>query len=137
MGLMIKDAFDAEMASARSAYMNADYVVAFERLKRAHILGQRNLFRHWSTHWWMLRLGLRLKDKQEVVGQLVRLMAVVPGFMLGWIPVGNTGTSAVSALKPMPLPDDLAQILGRVSVWRDVLLRGVLLGMAVLLFVLW
>jgi Protein of unknown function (DUF3703) len=28
-----------------------------------------------------------------------------------WVPLGNTGGANVSALKPMPIPDDLKQVL--------------------------
>lgn len=135
MVLTIKDAFDAEMAGARDAYIKADYDTAFNRLKRAHILGQRNFLHHWSTHWWMLKLGLRIQDKREVVGQIIRLVAVIPGFVFGWVPVGNTGAAEVSALKPMPLSEDLKSVLGKFSVWNDVLQRAAL-GLVVVILIL-
>jgi hypothetical protein len=30
-----------------------------------------------------------------------------------WVPIGNTGGARVSALRPMPLPDDLRALLER------------------------
>ena len=48
---------------------------------------------------------------REIVGQLVRLVVAAPGTWTGRYPVGNTGGANVSALKPMPIPDDLQAVL--------------------------
>jgi len=124
----IKQAFDLEMNTARIAYARRDFPLAFHHLERAHILGQRSFSRHWVSHWWMLKTGLKTRDRREIVGQVLRLIAVVPGFVLGWIPLGNTGGANVSAVRPMAMPEDLAATLGPVNVWADVALRLVLLA---------
>ena len=48
---------------------------------------------------------------REIIGQLVRLVVAAPGTWTGRYPVGNTGGANVSALKPMPIPDDLQAVL--------------------------
>jgi hypothetical protein len=124
----IKQAFAIEMTAARNAFARQDFALAFHHLERAHILGQRSFSRHWISHWWMLKVGLKTRDPREIAGQILRLIAVVPGFVLGWIPLGNTGGANVSAVRPMPMPDDLATTLGPVNIWADVALRLVLLA---------
>ncbi len=119
----IKSAFQAEMGEARAAYADKDYDTAFYRLERAHILGQRYFITHWVTHWWMLKVGLRRWDWREIRGQITRIIAVIPGYLFGWVPKGNTGGANVSATEPMPIPPDLAEPLKGYSVWRDVVLR--------------
>jgi hypothetical protein len=69
--------------------------------------------RHARTHLAMLGFGLRQRDGREIVGQLLRLMVAAPGTWTGRYPVGNTGGAKVSAVLPMPIPDDLRVILER------------------------
>jgi hypothetical protein len=66
---------------------------------------------HVRTHVAMFGYGLRHRDGREIVGQLVRLVVAAPGTWTGRYPVGNTGGANVSALKPMPIPDDLQAVL--------------------------
>lgn len=107
----LKYAFQHEMTVAKTAYNIMDDQTAFSHLERAHILGQRFFVPHFITHWWMLKIGFRQKDFREIFGQILRLFAVVPGFLFGWVPIGNTGGANVSAIKPMPIPEDLEKIL--------------------------
>ncbi|MEP3076774.1 DUF3703 domain-containing protein [Maricaulis sp.] len=129
----LKAAWRAEMSLARAACAARDDAEAFRHLERAHILGQRYFLTHWATHWWMLKLGLRRADRREIRGQIVRLVAVIPGYVFGWVPKGNTGGADVSAIKPMPIPADLEALLQHYSVTRDVTVRIlVLTALAVL-----
>lgn len=66
---------------------------------------------HVRTHLAMLAYGLRRRDRHEIVGQLLRLVVAAPGSWTGRYPVGNTGGADVSALRPMPVPEDLRAIL--------------------------
>ena len=59
----------------------------------------------------MLKIGFGRKDIREIFGQIIRMIAVFPASLFGWVPVGNTGGANVSALKPMPIPHDLALFL--------------------------
>jgi hypothetical protein len=104
-------AYQAEAQAAREAFVRDDLVAAFNRLERAHILGQPWAGPHTWTHWMMLRIGWRRRDAREVVGQLVRLAA---GGVLSWVgllPVGNTGGANIPATKSLPLPDDLRPLV--------------------------
>jgi len=66
---------------------------------------------HVRTHVAMLACAFRRRDRREIVGQLLRLIVAGPGSWTGRYPVGNTGGADVSALRPMPVPDDLRAIL--------------------------
>ena len=66
---------------------------------------------HLRTHGAMLAAALRRGDRREVVGQLLRLVVAAPGSLSGRYPVGNTGGADVSALQPMPIPEDLRSVL--------------------------
>ena len=120
-------AYRREMAKARAALDAGDDARAFASLERAHIVAQRWLWPHLVTHWLMLRRGWGRRDAREVVGQLLRLAASFPGWLTGWVPKGNTGGSNVSALRPMPLPADLRDLLAGHDVRRDVAIRVPLL----------
>jgi hypothetical protein len=122
----IKTVFNAEMIAAKFAYADGDFQKAFVNLERAHILGQRYFVKHGITHWWMLKVGLKRQDWREVLGQVTRLFAVIPGYALGWVPKGNTGGANVSPVKPMPVPNDLSAMLEGYNVWRDVRQRVVI-----------
>lgn len=105
----LSKAYEIEMKAMRIAYKISDMKVAFQHLERAHILGQRHFNTHLSTHWWMLKIGIARHDLKEIFGQILRILAVFPASIFGWVPVGNTGGANVSALKPMKIPDDLSQ----------------------------
>lgn len=108
-------AIASELVAADAARAANDVGNAFHHLERAHILSQRITWQHVRVHWRMLKLGAQARDSREVVGQLIRIVAAAL-FSRVWVPVGNTGRSNVSALKPMPVPDDLRVILERSDV---------------------
>ena len=126
----LRDAFDQELCRARERYGAGAWPQAFTHLERAHILGQRFFGPHLLTHASMLRVALRRGALKEGLAQVLRLVAVFPGAMWGWVPLGNTGGGDVSALAPMPLPDDLAPLLAGVE--PDVRFRRTVLVATVL-----
>jgi len=101
------EAYAKEITLALAA---RDYETAFFHLERAHILAQRNTVKHMYAHWLMLWTGLRRGDYREVLGQVPRILAALV-FSRIWIPEGNTGRARVNALQPMPVPEDLRQLL--------------------------
>jgi hypothetical protein len=107
MNRPLKQAFDAELAAARNA---PDHAAIMLHLARAHILSQRHTWPHMRVHWLMLKAGITAGDAREVLGQTVRIAAAAV-FSRIWVPLGNTGLASVSALKPMPVPEDLRRAL--------------------------
>ena len=103
----IKSAYNAEVATAITLFRSQRFKECFVHLERAHILGQRSYLPHLRSHWWMLKVGIKIRDWREILGQMLRLIASV-GSLIGMVPMGNTGGANVSPIKPMPLPDDLA-----------------------------
>lgn len=101
-----RQAFLEAIQSARRAYREGRLDAAFYQLENAHILGQTRTGEHALSHWWMLKVGWRRGNAREVFGQLVRLLASLL-FSRLWVPPGNTGGADVSALKPMPIRDEL------------------------------
>ena len=116
----IRAAYQTALSNARVAESRGDLDTAFAQLERAHILAQRHLLPHVVTHLRMLRIGWKRRDGREITGQLLRLLATVPGWLTGWVPKGNPGGANVSALKPMPLAPDLLPLLADFDVGRDV-----------------
>jgi hypothetical protein len=103
-----------ELAEGYARLEQGALIEAFARFERAHILGQRSTRMHMRAHAAMLKLGWRRRDHREVIGQLSRIVAAAL-FSRIWIPEGNTGGANVSALKPMPIPDDLKRILEHIE----------------------
>lgn len=108
----LRSAYDKELAAAEAAASGGNIDRAFEHLERAHILSQRHTMKHVHVHWRMLRLGVSVGAWREVLGQVSRVVAAAV-FSRIWVPAGNTGRANVSALKPMPIPEDLRVILER------------------------
>ena len=106
----LRTAFLAELAAARAATIAGDSERAFRHLARAHILSQRLTWQHVQVHWLMLKLGASLRDWHEVAGQVSRILAATL-FSRIWVPIGNTGRANVSAMKPMPVPQDLRVLM--------------------------
>lgn len=102
-------AIQTELDRAR-ALRDSDRDGAFRHLERAHVLSQRLTFWHARVHLRMLAHGLRHRDGREIFGQMTRTIAALL-FSRLWVPLGNTGGANVSALRPMPVPDDLRALL--------------------------
>jgi hypothetical protein len=63
------------------------------------------------VHLHMLQWGIRHRRPREVLGQVLRLLGAATKTAIGLVPEGNTGGANVSALKPMPIPQDLSAII--------------------------
>ena len=113
------DAWSGERAAARAARGRGDVAAEWSHLERAHILSQPMAGPHVRTHVSMLGYGLRHQDRREVVGQVIRLMVAAPGSWTARYPVGNTGGADVSALLPMPIPDDLEALLEGTAITKE------------------
>jgi hypothetical protein len=103
-------AYRGELDSGYVALKSGDFAEALRRFERAHILGQRRTRLHVRAHIAMFRVALRRHDKREIAGQLTRILAAAL-FSRIWVPEGNTGGANVSALKRLPVPQDLQRIL--------------------------
>jgi Protein of unknown function (DUF3703) len=103
-------AYRHELSAGYASLEQGDHVEAMRRFERSHILGQRKTRLHVRAHVAMLKVGWQRRDTREVLGQLTRIIAAAL-FSRIWVPEGNTGGAKVSALKPMPVPDDLKRIL--------------------------
>lgn len=128
--------YQKSLSTAREQEKARNYVKSFSALERAHILGQRYLIPHIQTHLLMLRIGWKQRDLREIFGQILRLAATIPGYILGWVPKGNTGGSNVSAIRPIPLQGDLAKLLADYNVWQDVFKRVILFSILATCFIL-
>ena len=112
MNPSLRQAYDAELKAARAARLAEQAGVAFHHLERAHILSQRHTLQHVYVHWLMLRVAAASGACREAAGQVTRIVAAAV-FSRIWVPLGNTGRAGVSAVKPMPVPEDLRALLGR------------------------
>ncbi len=90
---------------------NADFQRAWRRLERAHIIGQPWFVQHTHVHWVMLKFGIKIKNKKEILGQLPRLLVGGIKSFVGKIPTGNTGGANVPPLMKMEIPDDLKNMM--------------------------
>ena len=111
----ILEAFKNEMQLALDERKTGNFNLAFHHYERAHILGQNFTLPHIKSHLGMLYVGYLRKDAREIFGQCMRVLAALI-FSKLWVPIGNTGGANVNALKPMPVPDDLQEILKPESV---------------------
>lgn len=105
-------AVDTEYAAAHHAEAGGHADVAFHHLERAHILSQRDTVAHVRSHLRMWGWAWRQRRPRELFGQSTRIVAAAL-FSRIWVPEGNTGGANVSAIKPMPIPDDLRDLLSR------------------------
>jgi hypothetical protein len=92
-GLMRAYKTEMEQGYARLASLDLD--AAFQHFERAHILGQRRTWLHVRAHAAMLKVGWLRSDVREIAAQL-----------------------NVSALKPMPIPEDIKRILAETDAQR-------------------
>lgn len=100
-----------ELSSYRQSWQQGQVEDAWRHLERAHILGQPYPTEHTRVHGMMLLFGFKTKNVKEILGQLPRLLVGGVKSWAGVVPVGNTGGANVPPLQPMPIPDDLKQVI--------------------------
>jgi hypothetical protein len=103
------------LALADQARKSKNYERSFAYLEFTHILGQQDVLCHLYVHLQMLWLALCTVDGRELAGQSYRLLLTPFGHLFNRLPLGNTGRSNVSAFKPMPIPEELREILTTVG----------------------
>ena len=84
-----------------------DLAQAWHLLEALHVLGQTRLVPHARTHGLMMALAWQARNLAEVTGQLLRLLLVPLGHLLGRLPLGNTGRAHVGAFRPMQVAPEL------------------------------
>ncbi len=83
--------FRNELEQYERELLNGDLQKSWRQLERAHIIGQAWFKQHTHVHWLMLKFGIRIKNRREILGQIPRLLVGGVKSFVGKIPVGNTG----------------------------------------------
>ncbi len=107
---------NAEIDLADRRLAANDVAGAFKHLERAHVLGQASTYQHTRIHWRMFKLALRMRSLREIWGQIIRIIGASTKTPLGIYPTGNTGGADVWFFKPMPIPDDLQEMLDKAKI---------------------
>ena len=107
----LKVYYRKELENYRIEVSKANLHLAWKQLERAHIIGQSWFVQHTYVHWLMLRFGIRMKNKKEILGQLPRLLIGGVKSFVGKIPTGNTGGANVSPLRVMEIPEEIRNIM--------------------------
>jgi len=107
----LKPYYRQELENYKSEISKPDLQKAWRHLERAHIIGQPWFVQHSYVHWRMLRFGIKIKNKKEVLGQLPRLLIGGVKSFVGKIPTGNTGGANVPPLRKMEIPEDIKNIM--------------------------
>ena len=111
MPVGLKIYYRLELESYRSEMSKANLQQAWRQLERAHIIGQPWFVQHTYIHWLMLRFGIKIKNKKEILGQLPRLLVGGIKSFVGKIPTGNTGGANVPPLRVMEIPEELKNMM--------------------------
>lgn len=111
MPVGLKVYYRHELENYRSEMSKANLQLAWRQLERAHIIGQPWFVQHSYVHWLMLRFGIKIKNKKEILGQLPRLLLGGVKSFVGKIPTGNTGGANVPPLRVMEIPEELKNMM--------------------------
>ena len=106
MASTLKTAFNKQLNKGKTNLALKKYDQAFYYFENAHILGQKHVYRHVVSHYWILVYGFKTNNTKEVMGQVLRIV-VATIFTLIWVPKGNTGGARVSAVKELPIRKEL------------------------------
>jgi hypothetical protein len=107
----LKVHYRKELEAYRHEMSKANFPLAWRQLERAHILGQPWFVQHTQVHWLMLKFGIKIRNRKEVLGQLPRLLVGGVKSFVGKIPTGNTGGANVPPLRVMEIPEELKSIM--------------------------
>lgn len=111
MNTIQRSAFDVEIAEARKLIAAGDLAAAFSHLERAHVIGQKHVVPHVTSHWLMLVVEWRRHRFAAIPGQIVRIVLGALGSAVGIVPAGNTGGTNISMFKRMPIDAELQNII--------------------------
>jgi hypothetical protein len=109
----IREMVRENLAQARTARRSGNWDLCWSVLEDAHVLSQPWVWPHTRVHAAMLTAGWQARDAREVRGQLLRLLSGGPASAVRRYPTGNTGRTRISAIQPMPIRSDLAELLAR------------------------
>jgi hypothetical protein len=107
----LKVHYRRELEIYRSEMSKGILQLAWRQLERAHIIGQPWFVQHTYIHWLMLRFGIKIKNRKEILGQLPRLLIGGVKSFVGKIPVGNTGGANVPPLRVMEIPEEIKNMM--------------------------
>ena len=107
----LKVHYQQELEIYKKEISNNNLQLAWRQLERAHIIGQPWFVQHTYIHWLMLRFGIKIKNKKEILGQLPRLLVGGIKSFVGKIPTGNTGGANVPPLRVMEISEELKNIM--------------------------
>ena len=111
MPVGLKPIFDKEISESRFLFHQNELLGSWQKLERAHIIGQPWAVEHTYSHWQMLLFAFRIKNTKEIIGQLPRLFIGGIKSYVGTIPAGNTGGANVHPLQKMEIPEDIIKLM--------------------------
>jgi len=112
----LREVLNNELSRADDCVAAGDCLSAKRHLERAHVLGQSITSEHTRIHWRMFKLGCKMRDIREILGQLLRMAGAATKTPFGIYPTGNTGGADVWFFKPMPIPNDLQKVLNQANI---------------------
>ena len=80
-------------------------------LMAAHVIGQHDMALHFDSHRRMLAFARETHDRRELAGQLLRIVLLPFGHLLGRIPLGNIGRSTVGVTQAMEPPEAVQRLI--------------------------
>jgi hypothetical protein len=111
--MVINKLLTNELALYQAARSNSNSGLCFQHLGRAHVIAQQRWFYHFYVHALMLEYAWDNKNYKEIFGQIIRLVATIPGHLFKKLPTGNVGWSTVGIFQKMAVPEDLKPHLER------------------------
>jgi hypothetical protein len=109
---LLKTEFYNQLQLGKTALKEKNYKNSFYHFENAHILGQKHVWRHTVSHYWMFAFGIKTNNVKEMIGQVVRILASLL-FTLIWVPLGNTGGTNISPIKPIPVRKELTKYFSK------------------------
>lgn len=109
---LLKSEYYKNLELGKKALKLKEYSVSFYHFENAHILGQRHLWRHVISHYWMLIVGLKTNNTKEIIGQIFRIIASLL-FTIIWVPTGNTGGTNISPVKSISIRKELQKYFSK------------------------
>lgn len=101
-------AYARETATALASERRGDVAASWRAYELAHVIAQPHLGLHLHSHLFMLCFAWRLGRWNEMRAQMLRLLVVPIGQVLGRTPLHNVGTGRVGLTQPGEWPAELS-----------------------------
>ncbi len=74
--------YQEQLALGKAALQKNNFQKSLYHLENSHDIGQKNIFKHARSHFWLLILGVKTKNYKKIILQFFLIIAALLGIRI-------------------------------------------------------